>query len=368
MYKFEISPRNTERVISKLSTKYTIFDVTKSEEKVTFCCHDKDRKNILKTLKFMGLDKTAYKAVKMTGIFKPFCSVGIVLGLVVSAVLWIVSSFFITDVIVMGDIDFTEQKIYETLKQNNIQNLMFKSSVDIKKLENAIESIDYVSYVSIVIRGNALIINVREQLTNSEIVNSGNFAPLVSVYDGMITSIKLIQGTLAVGVGDIVKVGDILVYPYSTDSNGDTRSVQPLADVVADVYITSSLTVYDQRIEKSYTGNVIKNYQISFLGLPLYSVENEVSYEHYDVESKEVYISDTLLPIKIKYDEYHEYTESYIDTNFAENEQIYAMQTREIALLNVKNYDIIKNESYVVRDFDGYHVIEFTITASKKIA
>ena len=44
------------------------------------------------------------------------------------------------------------------------------------------------------------------------------------------------------------------------------------------------------------------------------------------------------------------------------------MQTREIALLNVKNYDIIKNESYVVRDFDGYHVIEFTITASKKIA
>ena len=48
MFKFTISPRNTEKILDKLSKKFEIFDAEKSEEKVTFTCHNKDRKKIKK--------------------------------------------------------------------------------------------------------------------------------------------------------------------------------------------------------------------------------------------------------------------------------------------------------------------------------
>ncbi len=368
VYKFTISPRNTEKIIVKLSAKFDVFDVIKTDKNVTFSCYNKDKKNIIKTLKFFGYRDFICQPVRGTSVLNSFTSAGIVCGIVFCTILWLISSFFITDVIILGDIDFTEQKIYEVLNQNNIHSFTPKSNIDVENIENQILNIPYISYVSIIIRGNALIINIREQLTNTEIVDSGNFAPLVSIYDCKITSIKLIQGTLAVQVGDIVRVGDVLVYPYTTDSQGNTRSVQPLANIVADVYITSALTVYDQKIERKYSGNVVKNYEISFLGLQLFSTQYEVSFPKYESETYTRYIFDTLLPIKITYKNYYEYTDVVVYSNFSENLEEYVDKTRQTALLNIKDYDIIKNESHIIRDYDGYHVVEYSLTVNKKIA
>lgn len=368
MYKFTISPRNTEKIFAKLSNKFDILDVTKSEESVVFFCKNRDKKQIQKYLKFYGLTDFKSEPVRSASLITRFTSIGVICGIIVSAILWIVSSFFITDVILMGDITFTEQSIYDVLKKNGIHDYAFKSSIDIESLEDQIESLPYISYVSIIFRGNALIINVKEQLTNTEIVDYGNFAPIISIYDCKITSIKLVQGTLAVKAGDIVRVGDVLVYPYATDSQGNTRSVQPLADIVADVYITSSVTVYDQKLEKKYTGNVVKNYDITFLGLKIYSTNNEVKFSNYESKTSTSYISDTLMPIKITYTMCYEFEEVVENTNFSENLDYYVDKTRQTALLNVKEYDIIKNESHVVRDYDGYHVVEYSVTVNKKIA
>lgn len=367
MFKFTISPRNTEKILDKLSKKFEIFDAEKSEEKVTFTCHNKDRKKIKKSLKFWGIQNVECKPIKTSSILNQFTSIGILCGIVFCAVVWFVSSFFITDVIIMGDIDFTEQEVYNVLKENNIHKFILKSKIDKKNLENQIQNIPYISYVSIIFRGNALLINIREQLTNVEIVNSGTFMPIVSIYDCTITSIKLIQGTLAVKAGDTIQAGDVLVYPYSTDSQGNTRSVQPLADIVADVYITSDLVVYDKQIEQIFTGNVIKNYEITFLGLPLYKKENEVDFLKYTTKEYTVDATTTLLPIKINYKNYYEYEEKIKYSNFNENLDYYIDKTRQTALLNVKDYDIIKGESHVVREYDGYHVVEYSLTISKKI-
>ena len=49
------------------------------------------------------------------------------------------------------------------------------------------------------------------------------------------------------------------------------------------------------------------------------------------------------------------------------SEQQFIEQTRKTCLLNLNNYDIIKNESYVISDYSGYHTISYTITANRKI-
>ena len=50
-----------------------------------------------------------------------------------------------------------------------------------------------------------------------------------------------------------------------------------------------------------------------------------------------------------------------------QNKQIYIEQTRQMSLLNVKDYDIIKEESYSISPMQGGNVITYTITVNKKI-
>ena len=364
-YKFTISPLNSEKILNKLCG-FEIFNIEKSNESLSFCCKLKYCKNIKKLLKNSGISIKSELNIGIFGFFRRFFSVGILCGILISFAFYLISSLFITNVLILGDISFCGQQIMQVLKNNNINKWSKKSSIDIKKLENEIQSINYVSYVSAIIKGNSLIINIREQLTNSEFVNIGGYLPIVSAYDCKITSIKVVQGSAKVHVGDIVKVGQILVEPY-IDVDGEQMSVQPLADIQADVWFTNSVDFYDTIITKERTGRKISNYQMTFLGVPIYSHCSDVDFKNFEVEEKEVRLTDTLLPIKIYYTNYYEYVTVSQNIDFEKNKQQFIEQTRQTCLLNLNNYDIIKDESYVINKSQDCNTIFYTITLSRKI-
>ena len=366
-YKFVISSLNTEKLINNLIQKYSIFNIEKNEINTSFYCLKNDRKKIQKILKRSGY-KTSSEEYK--GIFKyikNIFSFGIIFGLFFSFIFYLISSFFITDVLIWGNISFCGQDVLMVLKNNNINKWSLKSNVNIQKLENDIMNIKYVSYVSAIIKGNALVINIKEQLTNTEVVNIGEYLPIVSVYDCKITSIKLIQGTAKVKVGDIVHTGQILVEPYTLDTTNNKLSVQPLAEICGDVWLTSNVDFYDTKIVKNRTGNVVKNFCISLCGITVYKKESNVEFKDYEIEESENFLSYSLLPIKIKRQSYYECNITSVNIDFESSKQQFIEQTRKTCLLNLNNYDIIKNESYVISDYSGYHTISYTITANRKI-
>lgn len=365
-YKFIISSLNTEKLINKLLLRFDIFYVIKSEQEISFCCKLKDKNKIKKILKKMGYKIKSEKYIGFLNNFKNILNIGALIGFVLSCALWFLSSFFITDVLILGNLPFTYNQIMQVLENNNINKWSLKSNVNITKLENELQSLKYVSYASAIIKGNALVINIKEQLTNSEVVSINQHLPLISYCDCKITSIKLIQGTLKVKVGDIVKTGDVLVEPFVIN-NGKKLSVQPLADIVADVWITMQNNVYKTKTEKVKTGNVITNYSISFMGIDLFKKDTKVDFLNYQTLQCEEYLTKSILPIKIKYFKYYEYVLQTTKTNFNENKQHFIEETRKTCLLNVKEYDIIKNESYVVYNYDDYDSIVYTITLNKKI-
>ena len=366
-YKFEISSLNSEKCINLIIQKYEIFDFSKNEGKVIFYCKNKDKKNIEKILK--KLNQKIYKKNYFGFLFhiKNIFSIGIIIGIFLSLILWGISTFFITDILVIGNYNLTTKEIFEVLENNEIYKWKPKKDIDTKQLQNKIENINHISYASVIIRGNALIVNVKEELTNNEVINIGNFDPIVSVYDGQITSVKLIQGTLKVKVGDIIKVGDILVEPYITSMSGERVSVEPLADIVCDVYVTSRLNVKEKQIKVQRTGNVQTNYELSVFGLQLFKKYNDVIFKSYEKEEKEVYVSNVLLPIKRKETIYYETTVIEENINFEQNKQTFIEQCKQIALLNLTNYDIIKNESYSIYKIDDTYTISYTLTLNKKI-
>lgn len=365
-YKFEISYLNTEKTLNKLIGEFNIYNFEKKDGFCCFCCDNKDKKKIKKILTNNGIK---IKNQELIGFYKHFISLrnwGIIVGLVISFILWTISTFFITDVLIIGNLGITQSDVFEVLKDQKINKWTLKSSIDLNNLEAKIQDINYVSYVSAIIKGNALVINIKEQLTNDEIVSVGKYEPLIATYDGKITSINLIQGTAKVKVGDIIKLGDVLVEPY-IDHNGNKLSVQPLADIVCDVWITTRYDIYDKEIKKTRTGNCISNYSISVFGKTIYETNNKMSYEIYEIEEEEEYLTSTLLPIKIKYTNIYECKYEEIDNDFEKNKEQFIEQIRQMSLLNIKEYDIIKDESYVVTKNENVNTIVYTITLNKKI-
>ena len=366
-YKFEIPSVNVEKILNKISPKYEIFNLQKKDKICTFYCKNKDKKAIIKILKNSGINIKNSNSVGILKYFKQISSVGILLGIIISCVLWFVSSFFITDVLIVGSMNFTSNEVMQVLKEKNINKWTLKSNINIDELQNRLQDIKYISYVSIILKGNALVINLKEQLTNDEVVSIDKYEPIISNYEGRVVSIKLIQGTANVKVGDIIKFGDVLVAPYVIKNDGTKLSVQPLADIVCDVWITSTLEVKNTKIEKVMTGNVISNRQISFLGINIFESKNDVNFINYETQTYTKYLANMLLPIKITYNNYYEYNLVTIENNFEQNKQQFIEQTRQMSLLNVKNYDIIKNESYEIQQLDDSNLIVYTITVNKKI-
>ena len=365
-YKFEISYVNTEKTLNKLIGEFNIYDFKKEDGKCSFCCENKDKQKIKKILINNGIK---IKNQSFLGLFNNFISLknwGILVGIIISSIMWIISTFFITDVLIIGNLGITQNEVFEILKEQNINEWSLKSSINIDELEQKIQDVKYISYVSAIIKGNALVINIKEELTNDEVVSVGKYEPLIAAYDGKITSINLIQGTAKVKVGDIVKLGDVLVEPY-IEHNGEKLSVQPLADIVCDVWITTRFDVFDREIKKVKTGNCTSNYSLTVFGKEIYKTNNEFNYEIYEIEEKEEYLTTTLFPIKIKYTNVYECNYVEVENNFEENKQQFIEQTRQMSLLNVKEYDIIKNESYVVTKNNNINTIVYTITLSKKI-
>ena len=289
------------------------------------------------------------------------------MGIFFSIILWLISSLFITDVLIVGDISITSKQIMHVLSNNNINRWTLKSNVDIQTLQSQIQDIKFISYASVIIKGNALVINIKEQLTNAEVVLQNNYQPLISNFEGKIVSLKLLQGTLNVQVGDIVKLGDILVQPYVIDADGTRRSVQPLADIVCEVWITTRMEYFNKQTKKTYTGNYVTNYKMSFLGLQIFKSQNKVNYVNYDMQVSQKYLTNYLLPIKMEYTKFLEYNLEEVVIDFDLNKQKFIEQTRQMALLNVKEYDIIKNESYTVIPSEQKNTVVYTITLNKKI-
>ena len=223
-----------------------------------------------------------------------------------------------------------------------------------------------ISLVSIITKGNSLVVNLQEKVINDEYQNVGNFTPLKASASGRVKSIKLIQGTLCVKVGDIVKEGDILVEPYIIDSSGNKKSVKAEAEITAEIWCEGRVTHYDYAIKTVKTGNRIFKDDVYFLGLPVYISKTEVPYSEYEVSTKIINLSTTLLPVKI-YRSIIEETKT-VEENipFEEVRKSVIEQAKSLALEKAKNNSVIE-EYHTVTSNAGINTVSYVVVIEGKL-
>lgn len=365
--KFEVRGLNQERAFNILSKEVKIFKIERLQYNLsTFeveCREEKRVREILErnNLEVQLLSRHGLKK-KLKNLFSCY---GIIVGVIISIIFYLLQSPFILKIQVYGNQNLSAYEV-QTYARGLIGN-GFKKGIDSQKIANQIKSeFALASSVSVAIVGQTLIINLNEGILPSEM--QGEFLPIVSEFDGLVSKITLIQGTLNVGVGDVVRKGDVLVFPYIIDADGEKRDVQPRADIQADVWIEREYCHKDYVIKTQRTGKKIVQNRVLLCGKEIYNHRQRGNFEEFEVEQKvENLVLNNLIPFKVEKTTYFELERIEINMPFEENKEEIIDLARQNVLIFLQKNEIIKEEKYFLKNGGGCYFIDYIITVSRNI-
>lgn len=293
---------------------------------------------------------------------------GIILAVILFCAFLCVSNSFVFTYEILGNELIKDDEILAILENQNVKGVVKKSDINTSLLENELLLLDKVSLVSVIVKGNALIINIKEKVYNLEYEDKGEFLPLKSNYNAVITEINVIQGTPLVKVGQTVKVGQDLISPYVKDTSGQTLSVKPMADIKADVFLTTITQIPNTYIEMVDTGKIIANKQIMLFGVSIFSKTEENHFKFYRIEEYTTDMSNNLiLPVKIYNQTIYEQQENLIENYFLNNKEQILNDCQQKTRQLVGSCEIIKEEYSAVTTLADINQVTYTVVVNKSI-
>ena len=194
-------------------------------------------------------------------------------GFFLTAAFWILSSFFIWDIRVSGNLQVTEDVFLKFLEQEGVHTGMRKSNLDIGELEKQIRrNFPQVTWTSGRLDGVRLFIELKENdmpVPEETAADPNTGRDLVAQYDGVITEMIVRSGVPKVTTGSEVAKGDVLVEGripiYAED--GTVREYRPVvsdADIRMEHTGTFQAYLPADYTKKQYTGRETKYYFIRF--------------------------------------------------------------------------------------------------------
>ncbi len=292
--KIKVTGYNLDRVINKLqNNNISCYNIIRAEHNVLFfVVNIKDLNKVKAMLKgyeysvqYLGVANVKQVLIK---------NLAIIIVIPIAITLMIFSSYFTWNIKIYGGDNEIDMQVVKILNENNI-------GVG-KRLPNAIESVEKIlleqmpniAQVSCIKRGTTLIINISPKL----VYVPETYQPICAKFNGIISSFSLISGTMAVNIGDFVSTGDILVYPFTFDKDGNQVSVNPIAEVKAKVYLTGASKLNATSTELARTGREHTTSCIQILNKKLFSKKLPKPFALYETNVYNQYISSVLPIVK----------------------------------------------------------------------
>ena len=215
---------------------------------------------------------------------------------VVILALLIVSSNYIWNIEISGNVKITNQEILQSLEGSGLKVGLSKNDIDINAVISKIRlDREDIAWIGITVKGTNAIVKIKEAAKAPEVIDENKFCNIVANKTGMITKINVQNGTANVKVGDIVEEGDILVNGYLEGKYTGTRYVHGAATVEAKIWYTKKEKAMLKQQIPVQTGNEEKKYSIKLF-------KTLSKFEKYDTinENKKIILfSNFYLPIEV---------------------------------------------------------------------
>lgn len=298
---------NLNRTVSRLSQKFTVYNVSHSGRK---CKITVDEKVFGQAIAF--LEERCYNItdIRKVGWNSAFCFIKKHFVVPVFAVLAILALFFSSEfcwkIEIVGD--YESEEVLSALADCGIKtgSDLFGFSAD--KLENRLCTRLDAMYTVVTRKGSALYINAVRKKTADEPIDLTSRRDIVATASGKVIRILCEQGTAAVKAGDYVSEGDVLIYGRRVFNDGTETDVYALGKIVLQPSAEAFSEFNGTITETVETGNTFCTDVVVLFGKDYGKLP---PFESYRAEETEVRLSPLNLIIKrVTYRETTEITKS----------------------------------------------------------
>ncbi|MDR7857119.1 sporulation protein YqfD [Tissierella sp.] len=237
--------------------------------------------------------------------------------LAIGFLLFLVTTLLLTSTIwrieIIGNEQTPREEIISMLKENDISIGKIKYFFEKETIKNLmIDNYDYLSFISVNIKGTKLVIEIKEQDLPPEEIDKSYPCHVVAKKKGVIVKIVPKNGRVFVEKGEIVNEGDILITGILTNEGlNENILVHAEGEVLALTRYSHIIKEPIIKYEEKYTGRIYKQKGIKIKDKGIKLLKGEVPYDNY----KEFVIEKALInlekyeidfPIKIVEYEYRE--------------------------------------------------------------
>lgn len=308
---------NTLRFINLLKqNNIRLFNIKRMSDTTECVMFAKDFKKIKSFAKITGV---RVRISKKNGpgffIFNNRNRYFLVAGLIIFIIIILWSTKKIVKIEIHGNEYYASTEIYEFLTENNIDYGSVVKNISCKDIEKLmLNHFDLLTFVSVHINGNTLIITVKENKTVKQEKEDETPCNLVATEDGVVVSIITRAGVSLVKAGDEVKRDDVLVYSkidYNKimGENYGYETVCSDADILIRVNKEYKDIVNRKYEKRVYTGRIQKVKGIKINNLYLTISKEKCKFKKYDTET--TYSDDRYgfkkMPVTYFYTTYREY-------------------------------------------------------------
>lgn len=284
-------------------------------------------------------------------------------GILAIAIILIgVMANFVWNIEITGNENISKEEILVALEEEGLKTGVYKGNLDTNiVIQNIRLKRDDIAWIGITIKGTNAEVEIKESTKAPNIIPQDEFCNIIADKECMITKINAQNGTVAVAVGDIVKVGDVLVNGYLEGKYTGIRYVHAIADIEAKVWYSKKEKIYLTQQVPTETGNTEEKYSLIINNFKINFYKTLSNFQNYDTinESKRLKLfSNFYLPIEIVKTINKEYVIE--DVTYTQQELIEVSKQRieEELKSQIQNQENIVNEQVNTYENDGYIEIE----------
>ncbi len=242
---------------------------------------------------------------------------GMFAGMIFFVLCVCLSSMFVWDINVTGNVNITEEEILSRLDAYGFHIGTFKNSADTKNIcDRIVLEAGNLSFMSVNVRGTVATVVVRERDATEPPEEDPAPSNLIAAYDAQIERVEVFGGVCEVSPLQSVKKGTLLISGIIDSSALGYRLVRARGNVYGKTTLFFEATIPFEYAQKTETGEKIEKKSIKFFSKSLNLSKNTIiSYEKYDtiVRERKLFLFGTVeLPIFVTVTTYKEYEETPI--------------------------------------------------------
>ena len=271
---------------------------------------------------------------------------GMFFGLLIFALSVSISSMFIWNINVTGNVNITKEEILSRLDDYGFHIGTFKSISDTKNIcDRIVLETGDLSFMSINVRGTVATVVVRERSPEEPPQESSSPSNIVAKYDAQIERVEVFGGVCEVSPLQSVKKGQLLISGVIDSAALGYRLVRARGNVYAKTNFFFQAEIPFEEVQKTLTGEKTVKKSIKFFSKSLNLSKNTIiPYEKYDtiVKERKLFLFGIIeLPVFVVTTTYEEYAESSVTLSRNEAYAKALLKINEQSEKELANADIL---------------------------